>query len=88
LTLPTKPTIARIAQATEAADVSESSVKSASDLVFGTVVDSKNANSFKQYLPRGAQFAIAHGFKIRIGAQRRIDGQMVSEKRPNSILRR
>ncbi len=47
--------------------------QSASELKPGALITASNADALGRALPGAAKFAIAHGFRIRIGPQRRID---------------
>lgn len=53
--------------------VPRAQTQAGSDLKPGTIIENSNAGAFDRYLPLAAKFAVAHGFKIRVGPQRRID---------------
>lgn len=77
--MPTKGLLAAVllailaVSASAAARAQSSPIVANSDLKPGTIISAANAASYLKYLPGAAQFAVAHGFTIRVMPARHIE---------------
>jgi Protein of unknown function (DUF1329) len=62
------------AQATASpSPAASSSPDAAAELKPGTIIDANNADQYARYIPEAAKFAIAHGLRMRILPERRVE---------------
>jgi hypothetical protein len=71
--LMTAPTEVRAQVAASPAPAASASSEAAAELKPGTVISADNVGQYARYVPAAAQFAVAHGFKLRVNPERRVE---------------